>query len=86
MSHRPQHVRLLPKAHIAQCVGFECPERNECLRYTRPAFYPRKDYQTGQWSTQEWASYDIERKHYGNCIAKIVPHGAMAQALARAAA
>jgi len=77
-------VSLVPKAHIVNCVGFECPERGECLRYLRPAFRARKDHQTGALTVQEWASYDIERKRFGDCPHKLVAHGSMAQALARA--
>lgn len=79
-------AHLVAKPHIENCTGAQCPERSECLRYLRPAYYPRKDFNTGVWTVQKWASYDIERQHYGNCAHKVVPHGAIAQAMARAIA
>ena len=41
-----------------QCAGFNCPERNDCLRYVRRV-------------GDEWASLDVERFLKDSCPAKI---------------
>jgi hypothetical protein len=74
---------LQPKPHVANCVGFECPERDSCLRYLRPAWRAGKD-KDGKLIVQTWASYDIERKRFKTCEAKIVLHGAVNTAMGRA--
>lgn len=81
------HLNLPPKPHVTNCVGFECHERHTCLRYLRPAWRASKD-KDGKWIVQNWASFDIERKHFGNCQSKLEVRalGAMGNAMARAAA
>ena len=65
-------VELQPKPHIANCVGFECPERGSCLRYLRPAWRPPRPKPGEKIVLQKWASYDIERARFGDCPSKIV--------------
>lgn len=78
-----QKQTLAPKPHVANCVGAKCPDRGGCLRYLRPTWNASKDKQTGKMIVQRWASYDIERQHFGDCPAKL-PANAMQVAMARA--
>lgn len=64
-------VELQPKPHIANCVGHGCPERGACMRYLRPAWRASKPKDGSPIIVQKWASYDIERKRFGDCPAKI---------------
>lgn len=80
-------VNLPPKHYIENCPGQACAERAECLRFMRPAQFPRVDRTSGAAILQRWASFDVERARFGSCAAKLEPHhgGAMAHALLKAA-
>lgn len=62
-------VRLPPRAAIENCPGQQCPEREACARYVRPAVWPHTNRE-GEKLRQAWASFDIERQHLGTCVAK----------------
>lgn len=47
------------------CAGQGCAERNECRRYR--IRLARKD-QVGDVRLYDWASFDIERSVYGDCL------------------
>lgn len=58
---------ITARPHSAACAGQECPERHTCLRFMRPVWHPHKDRVTGAVTVQLWASFDIERRHFGDC-------------------
>ncbi len=53
------------------CAGQSCPEAHECKRY----IFRQADHKVKAVDAEVpvfmWASFDIERQHFGNCSAKL---------------
>lgn len=79
------HVALPANPKAVSCTGQGCPERDECLRYLRPAFRASRRA-NGTVIVQLWASYDIEAALLASCPHKQAGGTAMSRAFVRAAA
>ena len=50
---------------IVQCAGSDCADRDDCRRY---------DERVSALSAR-WASYDVERQHFGGDCPQLMPTG-----------
>lgn len=55
------------------CAGQQCPERDGCRRFEVRIPDGTIKIRGKDFATFAWASFDIERQHFGNC-ASLVPY------------
>lgn len=56
----------MPLAYETNCAGQRCDERSRCRRFQMRM--PRGGFQAGAEPVFDWASFDLERAIFGDCV------------------